>query len=692
MPADLLRLGDYYWRLAKDRGDVQYEASPAQFYAPQVAQADVTEANAPPEVRIPISFRDLSGGGGQSEVPQNETNRRYDRVGDAEGEGVDATLTPAGPLIPAAALTTVTPPTQTPTDNLFGVLWKGGAETAYFAMGRFVYSWDGTTFTQVGDLGVGLGATDKLIPFRGTATAEHWYAPLGYAATPKFSTDLGVTWTAVTTSGGLDLAQSMVVVDGEVVVARATRTLQGNAMLCSFDDGGAAPTIFGVIDPVGDPAFPISKLLVFDDRVVVLKDGEGVFLLTNDRRSLEQDVFPELRGATLYVHGATVWRGLLWLPTNRGLYAIGPGFTLQAVGPEQSETTFMRGGRGVVTSVAGDAHHLYGFRYPGSGLTSWLYKAVVSTGGGGVQDIAWHPFVQLITGAQSAHMAAISPGGNGPKLLIDRETQAGAFTLYHLRTPARGRDPRADPDYRYCAGGTLYHSRLQGRFPAVNKGWYGLTPFTSPLNIEQDGETATTALTVRTRYKLGTVALTGASPFGYTQGAAQTAGEGMRDPFFLRGRALDTGVRLATSDPEVCAQVRAVTVDYDLEPDALWQHRATLDISEGSAVAGGASGGADPLSPAAALAYLRTLPATGQHLLIDPWENSYDVTVPLSGVRVRGKGDGQHGYGGDLALLVDVLANEQQARAQGTYDNLLTFTYDQLKATFATYDILAAAS
>ena len=117
MPGDTIVLGAYLWRLSKDRGgNVAYQAQPAEFYAPQVAQGDVTEANAPPEVRIPYSFRDLSGGGGQSEVPQNGTNNRYDRVGDAEGEGADATLTPEGPVLPPAELNPQALPTPAP-DN-----------------------------------------------------------------------------------------------------------------------------------------------------------------------------------------------------------------------------------------------------------------------------------------------------------------------------------------------------------------------------------------------------------------------------------------------------------------------------------------------------------------------------------------------------------------------------------------------
>jgi len=106
----------------------------------------------------------------------------------------------------------------------------------------------------------------------------------------------------------------------------------GDAMVCTFDDGGPAPTITGVIDPIGDLQIPITRLVVFDGRIVVLKNHEGLFLITEDRRSMEEEVFPEWRGVRIYARGACVWRGLLWIPTGNGLYAVGPGNAPAALG------------------------------------------------------------------------------------------------------------------------------------------------------------------------------------------------------------------------------------------------------------------------------------------------------------------------------------------------------------------------
>lgn len=685
MAGDTIRLNGVRWRLANEKGTGAplYSQTPVPFFPPQVSQEEVTEAQFPPDARVPYSFRDLSGGSGQEETPITGKSTRYDGVGDTEGEGVDATLTPEGAVILAAELNTQAD-SSAGTAAYLGALWKGGSNTAYFAHGRYVNSWTGAAFANVGDLGAGNAATDALIAFRGTQSADVWYAPLGYATTPKYSTDSGVTWTAVTTSGGLDQVYSMTEIDGDVVVARSSRHGYGNAMVCSFNDGGSTPTIFGVIDPVGDPAFAITRLVSFAGRVYVLKDGEGVFLLTSSRRTLAEELFPELRGAKLYASAALVWRGLLWLPTDRGLYAIGPGNRLQWVGPESNEASNNRGNRGLVTAIAGDNYNLYGWRYAGSAQAAVLYKANVSITSEGIQAIKWHQFLQLATGAQCARMDVLSPGGNGPKLLLDLQTTGGLFNTYWLKLPSKGKDPRQDSAYRYCAAGTIWYSRLTARFPFANKSFFGITPLYDALTVASDGETATTAQSGRNRYKLDSTPLTGVSPFGYTQGAAQTSGAGTRDAIALRGRGLDVAHRLASSDNTTTPSLHSVSVEYDVEPNPLWQHEFTLEIGSGSTVSGGGTS-PDPMTPGAAVYALRQLPASGSMPFEDLWDNTYDVTIPVAGIRFRPGGPTEEGRFREVPLLVDVRAIEQAAIASGTYAALGSFTYGALNDAGYTY-------
>lgn len=690
MSADFIKINGTFWRVltSPQTGTPVYEQTPVPFFPPQFATEEVVEANFPPDARQPYSFRDLSGGGGQAETPLQGGTKRYDRVGDVEGEGVDCTITPEGPIILAANLNTQVHATAG-TGNFLGGIWKGGSNNAYFTQGRYVYQWTGAAFSNVGDLGVGQAASDALALFRAGTGLDYWYAALGYSTTPKYSTDSGVTWTSCGTGGGFDKVGAMTVYDGDLIMARASEHGYGNAMLCSMNDGGTAPTIFGVIDPVGDPSFSINRLIAFQGRILVLKDGEGVFMLTSSRRTLEQELFPELRGHKLYTDGARIWHGLLWLPTDDGLYTITPQFTLQHVGPEASEAANVRAGRGPITALDGDSYNLYGFRYAGSGNASFLYKANVKIGYYGVETIAWHPFLQLASGAQCSRIASLNPGGNGPKLLIDFQTSGGLFNLYWIKTPAKGKDPRADPAYAYCAGGTLYYSRLTARYAFANKGFFGITPLYAPLTTAVDGQTATTAHSGRNRYKLDSTALTASSPFGYAQGATQTQGVGVRDSLALRGRGLDVAHRLTTSDSSTTPQLHALTVDYDVEPSVLWKHQFTLDISSGSTVGSGSTV-PDPMTPAAALALLRTYPASGLLSFSDLWDNAYNVTIPVNGLKVRPGGPEEQGNFLEIPMYVDVVAIEQEAIAQGTYNALRSFTYSSLVAAGYKYSSLSS--
>src|SRR5215831_18133647 len=107
-----------WYRLAVDqKGTPQYRQRPSPFYPAQVSQADMTEAQVSPDGRLPFSLRDLSGGGGLAQQPLTGPLTQFDRCGDVEGEGVDASLTPDGPLLLAGQLQT--PPLAGQTPNGF---------------------------------------------------------------------------------------------------------------------------------------------------------------------------------------------------------------------------------------------------------------------------------------------------------------------------------------------------------------------------------------------------------------------------------------------------------------------------------------------------------------------------------------------------------------------------------------------
>lgn len=685
-------LNGLVYRLAQDaKGAYLYRQRPAPFYPAQVSQGDMGEAQVSPDGRVPFSLRDLSGGGGLAQQPLTGDLERFDRSGDAEGEGCDASLTPGGPVVLSGRLAPPPVSGQAISGYLAGVHDEAGEDYAYLSIGRGFYRYDGVTLAYRGDLGAGTQASGAACFFTGSQPAEVVYQPLGYGTLPVYSTDLGNTFVAVGTAGGLGPTQSIIEVDGEAVVAMKSPRV-GNAMVAVFDDGGPTPTLYGVIDPVGDVDVPISRLISFSGRTLAIKNGEGVYLLTDDRRSLEELLFPELSGARIYHLGATVWRGALWLPTSDGLYTISPGFGLQKLGPTETETSSLapRAPDGPITAVAGDAHNLYAFR-ESPDTASWVYKANVKVSGGTVADIAWFPWSQQDTKARCRAMAVVrpspqpvtdadAPGSHPPSLLYDRQLQPGtpanagasvSYTVGGYRLPGLGRDPRTDPTYPYAPAGTLYYTRLLARFPAINKAWYSLTPLCSPLERTLDGYTATAAQGVQLRWKLDAdLSDPAASPYGYTEGSLQRSGVGRRERFDppRYGRGFDVALRLTTTDPTTSPQVYSVTAEYDLRPTPIWRHEMTLDLSSGAYSAGGASGYGDPLTPASALRALRSLAgASGGLNLVDLWGLLYDVSVPIDGVSLRASGGGEAGYAGEVPLLVDVVCMEQLARDQGTW-------------------------
>lgn len=696
-----VRLAGLWWRLARDKaGAPLYRQRPAPFYPAQVSQGDMGEAQVSPDGRTPQSLRDLSGGGGLAQQPLVGDLNRYDRAGDAEGEGLDPSLSPEGPLILSGRQQIATPAGTPPNGPMAGGLWHAGYERVHFAAGRYVYAFDGAQVAQVGDLGAGLQATGNMVSFAGAAGAgaPTWYCPVGYEAPLRFSNNQGNQWAPISVAGDVTNVQSLVEMDGEVVVAmRSPR--YGDAMVGVFDNGGAEPTLYGVVDPIGDASNPISRLMVHRGRVLVIKSREGVFLLTDDRRSMEEDLFPELRGVRIFAGGACVWRGVLFLPTEWGLFGISPGLGLQQVGPSQHEFSYVGGAspRGMITACDGDAHNLYAWRGASvAGGPAWIYKANAKVGPSGVDEIAWFPWSQQADRARCESLATVtarpvgaSPDQSRPYLLLGRTLPQGTqtppepvdrHTLQWYRLPARGKDPRVDPEYPYAPAGSLYYSRLVGRFPAIDKAWYGLTPLCAPLDYKLDGATPTRAHGLRLLWKRDTDPL---QPFGveapyggYASGALQTSGVGTRERLLLFSRGLDPGIRLTTTDPTTTPQVYAVTAEYDLRAVAVWRHEMTLDVSSGAYAPDGSQGYGDPLPPGPALQALRALPgASGSQSLVDPWDVEYEVAVPPEGVALRAAAAEEAGYDSEVPLLVDVVCTEQFVRQPGTWRSVSVLTW-----------------
>src|SRR5215831_6466699 len=132
-----------WYRLAVDqKGTPQYRQRPSPFYPAQVSQADMTEAQVSPDGRLPFSLRDLSGGGGLAQQGLTGNLTRFDRCGDAEGEGVDATMTPSGPLVLSGRLWVPIAAGGTQDASVAGIFWQA-QQNAYASAGSQVFMFDG---------------------------------------------------------------------------------------------------------------------------------------------------------------------------------------------------------------------------------------------------------------------------------------------------------------------------------------------------------------------------------------------------------------------------------------------------------------------------------------------------------------------------------------------------------------------
>lgn len=668
------------YRVKIVNGALQWHPRSVVYFPPQVSQEDVTEAQLPTDKRPSITIRNLSEGYGQDEQPLDGPIRKFDRVGDATGEGVDASLTPSGPILLAPGLFSTVLSSGTGPAGV-RVLQYGTSGARAFA-GTDVYTLPAWEATDIGDLGLTLSG--QPVAFRGTQPTEHWYAPGGTGDVPRYSTDQGANWADITTTGGVTEMLDAAVIDGEVVYL-----YPGNygTALRRFQDGGTNPTAYGTIDPVTTQASVATRILNWNDRAVIISNQE-VLLLARDKSELTQNLLPEVTfsGDQVYPSGCHVWRGILWVPSTRGLFAVAADGSHQIASPESSDLASMAGSgaigkggagighKGIIQAVAGDGVNLYGVLTweQGQGAAStngWLFKANVTVSGGQLASIAWFPLtcLGLVTNcngmAVARHLTGTFNGVPTKSLLFSvYRYNIGSFSneaTYLIRLPNAGRDPRQDSNYRYALNGTLYPSRLNARFMAFSKDWLSLLPRTADLGYGVDQQTAVIGLGVQVRYKADSVPLTANSPYGYstttTQGAPETTGARI-DLSGVRARGLDLAVRFSTSSAfsNQSPQLNAITADYRPAPAAIWEHTFTLEFSPGSYADDGGAGYGDPVTPDVALHKLMTLPNNAPFNVVLPDGREAVCFCPPGGVDPKITGVPDASYGNDGALPLDI--------------------------------------
>lgn len=690
MASSLVKIAGDVFRLAIEKGVPAWRPEAIESFPSQVSQADVTEAQLPISKRPSITVNDLSGGFGQGLADATPT--QYDRVGDAEMEGIDATLQPEGPIILApAAIDIRDEDPALPATHIQAMTGRDSTGNLYFIMGNNgagspVWRYSGSAYSERNASTVTATGPADFIWFQGTQGSPYWFrtanAGLGGAANSPgyYSTDSGTTWTVLGTGGGLANVYCMVVADDEVVVAMLGMNGSQNTRIARFQDGGISPTIYGVIDPIGEPstANGITKLLYFAGRVVIVKQREGLFVLAADRSSLTQNLLPHILYSGQLIRSAAVWKNVLWVCTSNQLLAFHTDFSYVDVTPNTRSAAPRTGSRGVIFDIEGDAYNLYAMQVDETTNTGWLLKANVIFSGGRVSEIAWHQLLYLGscsgTGdSKGMFVSATQASGGFLKHLFVSfdDAVAGVRENRHIRLPGRGSDPREDSRYKYATAGTLYYPRLDARFSAINKDWLGVTPRTADLGYSVDAVTAVSSLGIQVRHKPDTTPPTSSAPYNYstttTQGASDTVGSRI-DISGLRARGVDLAVRFSTAlaFSQHSPQLFALTADYRPAPVSVWQHQLRIELGSGAYADDGSGGYGAPLPPDAAYRKLRTLPNKAPFEFVDPMGNTVTVFCPSGGVRPVPTGMPEEGVNGALPLVISVLLVETVPASEET--------------------------
>lgn len=651
-----VQLGGFYWKLATDDGgNLRYTRKPTPFFPDRVSQGAATQAQFPPDARLPYTFGKTSGGFGLSRHDTAEDTDRYHYTGGRDGaldEGVDPSLGDRSHLGPQHVRVTLSG--FTPTDGYFFALGTGWYLAATDGTNTRVYKWN--TLSEGWDLQATIASrvvTDATV-FRGTQAQPYAYLAFGAVQKVKYSTD-AITWTDVGSAAGQDTAVKFAKIDGEL-----WRVVDGTVDKAS--NGGTAPTYGGPID-VGDNLGSDNGLYNVADRLAVGR-SVGWFVLAGDRNTLEQNLWPDLweNGPdTATFAGGIAWRNHLIVRVKQGLAAIGPDTPAQVayIGWDRLLDNASPVA-GAPSGLTGDHFHLYGTAASGE-----LMKGVAVHGAGGaIADVKWHPILSLGTTSRRSAVWNGAAGGAPQMFLLLATGQVGRIVL-----PVTG-NPLTDPRCRFAAGGVQYRPVGYLGYIAIDK---------LAFTVTGDGERFSTTATV-------TYGLRVPQPDG---GAfAELAPPQTADPGQVAevdppkaGRALEVAETFETADQTASPVLRSTTLTYLVQPDALPTVQMVIDCRQGALLA---DGSAQLMEPATAADRLSQMVNSGVYGHTDPWGRSLDVTIGLDGDEETA---GKRHTEGQPDLFVTVVARAQKQRRRGTWDQVTQYTWDELAERF-TWDNL----
>ena len=637
-----IKLGNYWWKLVIEPQTMQlsWRREPVPFFPTRFTSQAATQASFPPDVRVPYTFGEHSGGMGLSRIDGAEQAVAYNYAGPRSGnvdEGLDASL--GNRVILSAYVNRTTLGTTITTGNQDAkFITSSYNQTSYLLAGRYVFRRTATTsWSLLQDLGVGISGTD-IIEFRGTQATPYLYVACGTANDIQVYDIAGASWHTVNNTK----AERWAKIDDKLY-----RYLSGEVDAAT--NGGTNPTFAGPII-VGDKVGTCNGLYNHSNRITIGKSS-GLFLLTADTGTLDQNLFPEFwtnpsTDTYTFSKGVSFKNQLLTI-YKKGLAAFTQDFAYINVGLDkliENNTPVT----GQVTAIASDGNHIYYALDSG-----YIIKGVVTMSSGVITGVTHHPWLYVGTTRVDAlhvdltdsHLLALQ----GQQVLAMRLSPTG--------------NPLDDSSYRYCPGGVLYEAPFYAGFSQELK---------QVFTIQADAQ--------------------GLSGSSYVQHSYRTTSSGNYIELTSSRQTVDPGARYDLATPPKCRfyqaaftmlsgvpgsstttpVLRSHTISYVVLTDPLMSMSFIVDLTEGAMLDDGSR---QVLDPDTAAYRLEQLVNSGVTQLRDPWGRLYDVTIPLEGYVEQG-GEPHIERHHDLYVRMKVVTQKQRSR--GTFGLLSQYTFSQI--------------
>lgn len=637
-----IRLGAYFFRLVRDPETqrLMWSRKPLLMFPNRVTERATTQANFPPDARVPFTYPNRAGGFGLARIDGAEEVNRYRYTGAREGmvdEGVDCSLGTVATL--SGKVNRVTLPTvPTGTEPKF-IPFAGNL---YLIGGRYVYRLDNGAlgWTQTADLGIGITVTDAAT-FRGTQAGDRLYLACGPGADLLVSTD-GATFTA---AAGIR-AERLTKIEG-----RLYRYLNGEVRFAT--DGGPTPTFTGPID-VGDKMGTGNAMYAHGGRVVIGK-SVGLFVLAGNTETLDQNLHPEMwnneGGPEAFTRGVS-FRNQLLVRFQGSLRSYSPGFAVSSIGPE-TVTDNNSPATGAATAFDADQYYIYATLESG-----FLMKGIPvhNPVDGSLSKVTWHTYLQLGGSGASAAKVWTGPSGTDPQLYMLLAGGVVARTVL----PRTG-NQLADTRFQFCPGGVLYEPDYYGGFYQEDK---------LVFSVSADAERLSATETLQHSYRPPMVS-------SYTTVATlQTVSPGQRIdlPTPVRMRGIPMRLTFQTGTAATSPILRSHSLSYLVATDPMPSIGMVIDLRQGAMLADGSR---QELDPETASRRLYSLVNAGPVTLLDPWGRLLDVTVPLEGFQ-EDSGEAHDNRRPDMFVALRVVG--QKARLKGTFASLATYRFSDLAA------------